>query len=63
MVKKHFMLDHQNLLFLVIGSTICFTLCQWYISSGKVGWNVCFVELRDYMFLKVVKVGKFLKSS
>ena len=24
------MLDHQNLLFLVIGFTICLTLCQWY---------------------------------
>ena len=27
----HFMLDHQSLLFLVIGSTVCLTLCQWYI--------------------------------
>ena len=25
------MLDHQILYFLVIGSTICLTLCQWYI--------------------------------
>ena len=24
------MLDHLNLLFRVIGSTICLTLCQWY---------------------------------
>ena len=33
------------------------------ISNGKVWWNIWVVELRDYMFLKVVKVNKFLKSS
>ena len=26
------MLDHQNLLVLFIGCTICLTLCQWYAS-------------------------------
>ena len=29
--KKHVVLDHLNLLILVIGSTICLTLCQLYI--------------------------------
>ena len=29
------MLDQQNLLFLIIGSTIGLTLCQWYISTLK----------------------------
>ena len=32
------MLDHQNLLFLVIGSAICLTLCQWgHTASFKIG--------------------------
>ena len=29
--KKHFMLVHQNSIFLVIGSTLCLTLCRWCI--------------------------------
>ena len=33
--KKQFILDHQNLSFLVIDSTICVTLCQWYIYEKK----------------------------
>ena len=30
------MLDHLNSLFLIIGSTIYLTLCQWYILAPKV---------------------------
>ena len=30
------MLDNLNSLFLIIGSTICLTLCQWYILAPKV---------------------------
>ena len=31
------MLDHQNVLFLVIGSIICITLCHWYIKECHTG--------------------------
>ena len=51
--KKRFMLDPQNLLFLVIRSTKCLSLIQWYIKITRVRfWLSYDRSIQDFRFLK-----------
>ena len=54
------MLDYQNLLFLVIGRTICLTLCHWYIF---VKLYHAFSLSSKYVYFRVLKITDVNRSS
>ena len=62
----HIVLDHHILLLLAIGSTICLTLCQWYIcvrtadESWVMAWLVYMICL--HFLYQWLQLQSFLSS-